>query len=59
MAASFTLAAIRVVDRFYRMNPTASYTKVDTAGVKCRWYVRKNAHIMRERFGKQDVTEVA
>jgi len=56
MAANFNLAAMRVVDRFYRIYPTAEYTKVDITGVKSRWYARKNAHIMRERYGKQDVT---
>ena len=59
MAPSFSLAAARVVDRFYRIFPDESVTKVDITSVKSRWYARKNAHIMRERLGKRDVTEVA
>jgi hypothetical protein len=59
MAPSFSLAAVRVVERFYRMYPHAGFTRVDITGVKSRWYTRKVAHVKRERLGKQDVTEVA
>lgn len=52
MAPSFSLAAARVVDRFYRIFPESGDTKIDITGVKSRWYARKNAHIMRVRLGK-------
>ena len=53
MAPSFSLAAERVMERFYRMFPHSSDTKIDITGIKSRWYARKNAHIMRERLGKR------
>ena len=59
MAPSFSLAAVRVVDRFYRIFPESGTTKVDITGVKSRWYARKNAHIMRVRLGKTQPQELS
>lgn len=59
MAPSFSLAALRVLERFERRFNNDNI-RVDITGIKSRWYERKLSHVKRERLGKRsekDLTE--
>ena len=58
MAASFSLAAARVLERYDRRFGYEA-GRCDLTTIKSRWYARKIAHVKRETLGKQKEKEVA